>query len=335
MDQHPGHAERVGHEAGVLAAGAAEAVERIARHVVTALHRDLLDRVRHVLDRDLDEAVGDVFRRAAIADRVRELRKRGAHGLRVERQVLLRSENLRKEVGKQLADHDVGVGDRERSAAAVACRAGIGARAVGPDAKARAVEMQDRAAARRHGMDQHHRRAHAHAGDLGLEGTLVLPVEMRDVGRGASHVEADQVREARLAPGLRHAHHAGGRSGENRVLALEQLRRGEAAGGHHEHEAGSRSRRATARGGFASNGRAHLPRHLRHVSPQDRGEIGIDDRGIAAAHQLDQRRDLVAHRHLRKADLARERGHALLVLGIAIGVHEHDRHRLDAGGKRG
>ena len=64
MDQHLGHAERVGDQAGVLAAGAAEAVERIARHVVAALHRDLLDRVRHVLDRDPDEAVGDVLGRA-------------------------------------------------------------------------------------------------------------------------------------------------------------------------------------------------------------------------------------------------------------------------------
>jgi len=30
MDQHGGHAERVGHQAGVLAASAAEAVERVA-----------------------------------------------------------------------------------------------------------------------------------------------------------------------------------------------------------------------------------------------------------------------------------------------------------------
>ena len=65
VDQHLGHAERVGHEAGVLAAGAAEAVQRIAGDVVAALHRDFLDRIGHVLDRDLDEAVGDLFRRFA------------------------------------------------------------------------------------------------------------------------------------------------------------------------------------------------------------------------------------------------------------------------------
>ena len=83
---------------------------------------------------------------------------------------------------------------RERPAAAIAFRSRVGAGAVGPDAEARAVEMQDRAAARGHGMDQHHRRAHAHAGDLGLERALVLAIEVRDVGRGAAHVEADQMR---------------------------------------------------------------------------------------------------------------------------------------------
>ena len=238
MDQHLGHAERIRHQAGVLAAGAAEAVERVARHVVAALHRDLLDRVRHVLDRDLDEAVGDLLAGAAVADLARELGERRAHRLGVERQVLLRPEDLREEIRDQLADHHVGVGDRERAAAAVAGRPRIGAGAVGADAEARAVEMQHRAAARRHRVDQHHRRAHAHARHLGLERALVFAVEMRHVGRGAAHVEADQPVEAGLAPGLRHADHAAGRPREDRVLALEQLGGGEPARRHHEHQPG-------------------------------------------------------------------------------------------------
>ena len=72
MDQHACHAERIGDQAGMLAAGAAEAVERIAGDVIAALHGDLLDRVRHVLDRDAEEAVGDFLGRAAVADLVRE-----------------------------------------------------------------------------------------------------------------------------------------------------------------------------------------------------------------------------------------------------------------------
>jgi hypothetical protein len=46
------HAQRIGDQAGVLAAGAAEAVERVAGDVIAALHRDLLDGVGHVLDGD-------------------------------------------------------------------------------------------------------------------------------------------------------------------------------------------------------------------------------------------------------------------------------------------
>ena len=101
-----------------------------------------------------------------------------------------------KKRGLQLAEHDVGVGDGERPAAAVAGRAGIRAGALRADAEARAVEGADRAAARRDGVDRHHRRAHAHAGDLGLEGALVLAGVVRDVGRGAAHVEADDLRRS-------------------------------------------------------------------------------------------------------------------------------------------
>ena len=43
--------------------------------------------------------------------------------------------------------------------------------------------------------------------------------------------------EAGVAPGLRHADHAAGGTGQDGVLALKQFGGGEAAGGHHEHEA--------------------------------------------------------------------------------------------------
>ena len=236
MDQHLGHAERIGDEAGVLAAGAAEAVERVARHVVAALHRNLLDRVRHVLDRDLDEAVGDLLG-GVLPTCFDSSPKAPRHRTGVERLVLVRPENLREEIRHQLAGHHIGVGDRQRPVAAVTFRSRIGARRIRPDAEAGAVEMQDRTAARRDRVDQHHRRAHAHAGDLCLEGALVFAVEMRHVGRGAAHVEADQPVEAGLPPSLGHADHAARRSGQDRVLALEQIGGGEPARRHHEHQA--------------------------------------------------------------------------------------------------
>ena len=126
--------------------------------------------------------------------------------------------------------------------------------------------------------------------------------------------------EARLAAGLGHADHAAGGAGQDRVLALEQLGGGEAARRHHEHQ---------ARAGFLG---VELGVHRRDIAAQDRREIGIHHGGVAAADQLDQRRDLVADRHLREIHVARELGDALLVLRIAVGVHEHDRDRLDAVG---
>ena len=221
MDQHAGHAERVGNEASVLAASATETIERVARNVVTALHRDFLDRVRHVLDGDLDEAVGDLFGLAPVADLFRQRRERDADRLSVERLILTRPEYLGEEIGQKLPDHHIGVGDSQRPATPITLRAGIGAGRIRSDAKPRAVIMQDRATAGSDGVDQHHRRAHAHARDFGLEGALVFAGKMRHVGRGAAHVEADQPIEAGLPAGLCHADDAARRAGQDRVLAAE------------------------------------------------------------------------------------------------------------------
>src|SRR5262249_33173874 len=125
---------------------------------------------------------------------------------------------------------------------------------------------------------------------------------------------------------------------------LEEFGGGESAGRHHEHEASVAARRSLlppplwgrvgegggrllmrvwrtplpvppppggggrrGRGAFvAAASTRHLAPHVRHVALQDRRQIGIDYRGVAAADQLDQRRDLVADRHLGKAHLARE-----------------------------
>ena len=52
VDEHGRDRQRVGDVAGVLAAGAAEAIERVAGHVVAAGDRDRLDRLGHLGDRD-------------------------------------------------------------------------------------------------------------------------------------------------------------------------------------------------------------------------------------------------------------------------------------------
>ena len=160
------------------------------------------------------------------------------HDVGVQRLVLVAAEDRREEIGLQLAEHDIGVGDGERAAAAVAGRAGIGAGRIRTGAEAAGLEMQDRAAAGGDRVDAHHRRADAHAGDFGVEGALIVAVIVGDVGRGAAHVEADDLLEAGQLGGLDHADDAAGRAGQHRILALEHVGGGEAARRHHEHQAG-------------------------------------------------------------------------------------------------
>src|SRR5262249_1978914 len=144
--------------------------------------RDVLDRVRHVADRDADEALGDLLQALVLAGLLLQLRKSLSHDGSVEREIAAFAEYLGEILRLDLAEHDVRVGHGRRPAAAVARRPGIGAGRVGADAVARAVEAQDRAAAGGHRVDAHHRRAHAHAGYPRLELALELPGVVGDVG---------------------------------------------------------------------------------------------------------------------------------------------------------
>ena len=117
-------AEGFGDLRRVLAAGAAEAAQREAGHVVAALHRDLLDRVRHALDGDAHEARGDCSGRGVVAGRrgdvARQRRERVARRVGVERLVGVRAEDAREELGVNSAEQQVRIGNRQRPAVPVA-----------------------------------------------------------------------------------------------------------------------------------------------------------------------------------------------------------------------
>ena len=115
-------------------------------------------------------------------------------------------------MGLQLAEHEIGIGDGEGAAAAVAGGAGIRTRRVRPRLEASVLVVQHRAAAGGDGVDAHHRRADAYAGDLGVEGTLIFAIVVGDVGRGAAHVETDGLVEAGEPRRLDHADDAAGRA---------------------------------------------------------------------------------------------------------------------------
>ena len=121
------HVEGIGDETSVLSAGAAEARERVAADVVAALHGDLADGVRHVVDRDPQEPQRQLGGTRGVAgggtDVLRQLLEAGGDARGVERQVALITEDPWKELRTQAPEHDVAVGQGERSAAAVRGRA--------------------------------------------------------------------------------------------------------------------------------------------------------------------------------------------------------------------
>ena len=229
VDENRFHAERVGDQAGMLAASAAETVQEIFGDIVAALHRDLLDGVGHVLDGDGDKALGRRFRRASVADLGSQSGEFLAHGGDIEWLILAGTEDRREDIGLQLAEHHIGVGNGERPATSVGGGARIGAGGVRADAETAGLVMQDRATACCDRMDAHHRCADAHAGDFGVEGPLVVAVIMGDVGRGAAHVEADDLVEACELRRLDHADDAAGRAGQKGILALEHVGGGQPA----------------------------------------------------------------------------------------------------------
>ena len=238
----------------------------------------------------------------------RELVELRLHHFLAQRLVGLRAEHLREVARLDLAHHHVRIRHRERSAAAVARRPRIGARALRPDAKARTVELEDRATAGRHGVDAHHRRAHAHARHLRLELALELAGVVRHVGGRSTHVEADHlVMAAELGrPG--HAHDAAGRARQDGVLALEGVGIGESARRLHEEQLHAR----------------HLRGHLLHVPAQDGRQVGVDHRGVATADELHHRARLMRRADLGEARLFRDTRSRLLVRRETVAVHEDD-----------
>ena len=225
VDDHRGDAQPVGHPTGMLAAGAAEADQRVRGDVVAALGADLADRVGHVLHCDLAEPerhLGCASMGAGGCDDLVGQPLDADHScFDIEGLVAAGAEHGREELRADDAQHHVGIGDRKRAAAPVARRAGAGTRRFGAHAQPAAVEREQRTAARSNGVHVDDRRADANARHLGLVGALELAREVRHVGRGTAHVEPDQPFEASSLSRPRHAHHAPRRPRQQRIAPRE------------------------------------------------------------------------------------------------------------------
>ncbi len=190
MQQNCIHTKRIRNEAGVLAACAAEAIERVARHVIAARDGYFLDRFRHASDCDLDASVGQRFRRAAIADARGEVREGCADACRIEPFVSLRAEDRGEMLGRNLAGHHVRVRDGEWPAASVGHGAGDAPADSGPTRRrAPSKEMIEPPPAATVWMRSIGARKRTPATSLSNARSRARIV--RDVGGRAAHVEAD------------------------------------------------------------------------------------------------------------------------------------------------
>ena len=244
-DDHRRGAERGGHAEGVDRAGAAEREQRQAGGVVAALGGVHAGGAGHVL---VDEAVdapgglldGQVERLGDVGlDRLRR---------RVDVERHLAAE---EEVGVEVAEHEVGVGDRGlRPAAAVTGRAGVGARGLrAAGEQPERVDVGERPAADadldhvdRRRLDREAAAAREAVGARGLElvrDQRAAVLDQAQLGRRAAHVERHQVGEAVRAGELRPRQRARGGAGFEHPDRPRGgvLRGGDAAVGEHHAQA--------------------------------------------------------------------------------------------------
>ena len=180
----------------MLSTGPAKTAQTILGHIVATLYRHLFDGIRHILDRDRQESGRDLLFALQSTGCLLYLYCHAGKTLPDDRHIQsllrVRTKHPREVIRLNLAQHDVTVGYRQRTVIAVAGRPGASTGRLRSHPITRTIELQYRTATGRYRMDAHHRRTHTHSSDLGFKGALKLARIMTDIGRGASHIEANQ-----------------------------------------------------------------------------------------------------------------------------------------------
>ena len=229
-------------------------------------------------------------------------------------------------VGVEAAEDQVGVGDGGLGAAlAVAGGAGRSAGTLRADAQhAALVDPGERAAAGADGADVDHRDLDRHAPfDLERGGERLLAADHGgDVGRGAAHVERDQMVDAGEAGDVAAGDDAAGGAGD------QHLDRG-GGGGVQGHLAAVG---ADDHGVGADAGGIEALAHHAQAAGDDGLEIGVGERGRGPLILLPLGQDLVGDRERQARQLlGQDRLDRLLVGGVEVGEQQADGDRLDLG----
>ncbi len=318
MDQNLCHAQCIGDQTGMLPPGPTKALQRIFSHVIATLDGDFLNRIGHVFDRDFQESLSNLFGAARLTRRGLNLFRQGGkflmHRIGIQWLILIGTKDGWEELRLQFPQHHIAISHRQRTTAPIGSRSWIGTCAFGSNAESCAIKLTDRSPARCNSMDQHHGRAHPHTRDQGLKSPLIFAIVMGDIGRGAPHIEGDDLIKACLFRCLHRSDDTARRAGQDGILTLEQLCIGQSAIGLHELQAHIAQ--------FTSN--------LTHIAPQNGRQIGIHHGGIAAPDKFNQRAGFMAGRNLGKSDVPRQIRDFDFMIRHAIGMHQHNGDRANA-----
>ena len=234
MDEHRFHAQFIGHQAGMLPACAAEALQGEASRVMAFLDRDLLDGIGHIGNRHTQKPFRDRTRigrglALRLADFSGQDREFLRDNRRIQRLITMGAENCREVMRLDFADHDIGIRHRERPAAPITGRPRHGASGIRTHTESRTIKMQNGTATGRHGIDRHHRCTHAHASDFGFKRAFKRAGVKRDIGGSPAHIKADDAFKPAHRRSTRRTDNAARGAGQDRILALEMPGFGQAA----------------------------------------------------------------------------------------------------------
>ena len=292
VHQHPLQAQLIGQAAGVLGCGTAVTHQQRRAGIVSLLDRDAAHRRGHGFDRDLQSPGRSLLGREARAHHrhgLGEIGEAAGHHGTVKGLIAARAKHRRQGLLGQATEHHIGIGDRERTAAAIGGRTWVCSGRGGPHLQALAVKAHDRPPTGRHGVDRQHGCLQLQASHVGFGAALPGPVAaltggMKHIGRGAAHVAANH--RLQRQPGLlqrltRHrqgTHHAAGRTRQDRVLGQQPgARRQGATGAHHP------------QGHRTGQGRLKLI----EVAIEHRRQRSLHQGGLTAGHQSWQGADPV------------------------------------------
>src|SRR5579884_254868 len=234
MDEDPLDPQGIRHRAGMLSPSAAEACERIARHVMPSCDGDLPYCRSHVVDGYLEKALRNFIASSGAPKLIGNLLQATRCSVTIKRLITTRPKDSGELRGVNTPKEQIAIGHRQRAASTITGRPRICAGTFGSDPETHAIEAADGAAARGNRVDLHHRRPDPNTSDEALIGKLEGSRVMRDVGRRSAHVEADQpIAAMRLARG-NHSNDAPCRARKNCILATKGCGLGETAVRLHE-----------------------------------------------------------------------------------------------------